>query len=468
LATNRKIRTVSEISTEFDIPESTIIDAIEAGELEAHNSPMNQAYIEESKALELWVADNRPANVFAALSDTPAAPTDDRTQLLAKLPHLARRLVNADFAALTVANENGRIVEMFVSGMSYSQAKSLGSPPVGIGVLGSLDESEAPLLLEHINTHARSTGFPEGHPDMDAMIGVGVSSSSENQVNHQSIRIYVTKIAGRSPFTTEQRAPIESLASFSKLSLDVDSLRQDETSLRIRAEQAEQAKSEFMSMINHDLKNPVAAMELALETAKIDDDYAKKQMIDDLNSSLNVQRSLIDPLLDMAMLGKSADDYDMEDCYPIDIVDIAINRQKKSTLGKDRTIEADVPGTLPAIRCDPIQIGRVFDNLIANALKYSDSPIKITAQISGTKQSLIFQVIDHGIGVPQSQTQKIFEPFSRVSATSRPFEGLGLGLAICKTIVEAHSGHIHHKSADPESNKNPGSIFEIKLPVADQ
>lgn len=140
-------------------------------------------------------------------------------------------------------------------------------------------------------------------------------------------------------------------------------------------------------MINHDLRNPVAAMQAVIETASIDQEYAENQFIEDLKSSLSLQNTLISSLLDMARLGESIDDYDVEDSYPIDLVQQCVRRQQMSPLGKNRKLEIDVPDTLPAVRCDPVQMGRVFDNLVSNALKYSDGATEITASVDeSTKQ----------------------------------------------------------------------------------
>lgn len=140
-------------------------------------------------------------------------------------------------------------------------------------------------------------------------------------------------------------------------------------------------------MINHDLRNPVAAMQAVIETASIDQEYAENQFIEDLKSSLSLQNTLISSLLDMARLGESIDDYDVEDSYPIDLVQQCVRRQQMSPLGKNSKLEIDVPDTLPAVRCDPVQMGRVFDNLVSNALKYSDGATEITASVDeSTKQ----------------------------------------------------------------------------------
>jgi K+-sensing histidine kinase KdpD len=452
-------KTVAEISTESGIPESVIAHAIQTNELNATESPAG-AKVANNNTLKNWIKDNHPAQIFAALSGNPTVPTDQRMQLLSKLPYLARKLVNADYAALTLGNQNGRIESMIVSGMSDAQTMPIGHPPVGRGVLGNLDHSDAPIRIGDIANHQRSTGFPDGHPDMKAMIGVGVSSDVNED---ETIRIYVTRISGQSSFTAEDQEVIESLAAFAKQALDFDTVRKAETDLRIRAEEAEKAKSDFMSMINHDLKNPIAAMQAAIETASIDPNYTEENLIDDIKSSLETQSALIGSLLDMARLGKTAQDFELEDYYPIDLINGAIRRSTTSPRGQNRTIESNVPTNLPALRCDPVHMGRVFDNLLTNAIKYSTETISVTALTDALKSNVIFQVVDQGPGIPKSDQDRIFEPFERITSNSKTIEGLGLGLAICKTIVEAHNGTITYRRIHPRTG---GSIFEIILPTA--
>jgi hypothetical protein len=125
LSTGNTNFTVAEISKEFGIPESVIANAIQSHELEVVESTSEGAKISDNAKLKEWVANHHPARIYAALSGTAEVPNDERMQLLANLPFLARQLVNADYAALTLSNQDGRIVDMIVSGMSESQSKPI-------------------------------------------------------------------------------------------------------------------------------------------------------------------------------------------------------------------------------------------------------------------------------------------------------------------------------------------------------
>jgi signal transduction histidine kinase len=118
-------------------------------------------------------------------------------------------------------------------------------------------------------------------------------------------------------------------------------------------------------------------------------------------------------------------------------------------------------GTLPAIDCDPLQMRQLMQNLIGNALKYHqpETPpeVKIHAeQLSGKVQ---IRVEDQGIGFEQAEAERIFQPFQRLVGRSQ-YEGSGMGLAICRRIVERHGGEITARSQPGD-----GTTFIVTLPI---
>ena len=151
----------------------------------------------------------------------------------------------------------------------------------------------------------------------------------------------------------------------------------------------------------------------------------------------------------------------MTDEVLADIVQDAVRRARRSRHGTGRQIEVDVPTYLPLIFADPNQIGRVLDNLLSNALKYSDGDVTIRSLIADDGGCILTEVSDSGRGIPQNQQQEIFDKFYRLRQTGqRGREGAGLGLAICKSIISSHGGDI-----GVESTWRRGSTFWFKLPV---
>jgi light-regulated signal transduction histidine kinase (bacteriophytochrome) len=120
-------------------------------------------------------------------------------------------------------------------------------------------------------------------------------------------------------------------------------------------------------------------------------------------------------------------------------------------------------GTLPVVSADPTQMRQLFQNLIGNALKFhkpGEKPIVRVHSISNTDSAYQIIVEDNGIGFDEQYLERIFAPFQRLHGRSSQYEGTGMGLAICKKIVERHGGSITAKSTS-----GAGSTFIVTLPL---
>jgi two-component system sensor histidine kinase KdpD len=126
---------------------------------------------------------------------------------------------------------------------------------------------------------------------------------------------------------------------------------------------------------------------------------------------------------------------------------------------QDRTLVTDLPADLPPVELDYLQMDQVLTNLIENAARYTlpASPIEVRARLEG--EQMVISVADRGPGVPPVDLERIFDKFYRVLGTQRT-TGSGLGLAVCKGLVEAHGGHIW-----AENREGGGAVFRFTLPV---
>jgi signal transduction histidine kinase len=130
----------------------------------------------------------------------------------------------------------------------------------------------------------------------------------------------------------------------------------------------------------------------------------------------------------------------------------------------DRALECDIPTDLPTLDADPSLLRRVLDNLLDNARKFSEAPVRLAGRPAADGEHLVFEVQDLGIGISAADQQRIFEPFFRSDPSrTRATGGVGLGLAVVKRIVEAHSGGI-----EVESELGRGTRFVVTLPLVQQ
>lgn len=128
---------------------------------------------------------------------------------------------------------------------------------------------------------------------------------------------------------------------------------------------------------------------------------------------------------------------------------------------KAQNLTLEIPDHLPMIQADPEKIQEVLFNLIDNAFKYSSDDSITTISCKNTGDSLVFSVRDNGIGIPREKQALLFNPYCRIeSQEGKSIAGLGLGLSICKSIVELHHGEIW-----VQSDEGTGSIFSFYLPI---
>jgi signal transduction histidine kinase len=111
------------------------------------------------------------------------------------------------------------------------------------------------------------------------------------------------------------------------------------------------------------------------------------------------------------------------------------------------------------VHCDPFRIEQVLNNLISNAIKYSPAGGNIELNVEQSHDDVLFQVSDHGMGIPEEELPYIFEPFRRVKIVKGDIPGVGLGLSVVRRIVQAHSGRI-----EVESRLGKGTTFRVRLP----
>ena len=233
-------------------------------------------------------------------------------------------------------------------------------------------------------------------------------------------------------------------------------------------EELERLRSEFIGMVSHELRSPLAAIKgsasTVLDATTPFDAAESRQYFRIINHQADRMQHLISSLLDITRIEAGVLSISPESARPLELVDEGKNTFLRS-MGR-HNIEVDVPGNLPNVTADIRRIAQVLNNLLTNAAKYSpsSSPIIIAAAQDPNRPAIIFSVIDDGTGIREDQLPHLFKKFSRADEGSERAAGDGLGLAICKGIVEAHEGRIWAES-DGEGH---GARFSFTLPIAEE
>ena len=253
---------------------------------------------------------------------------------------------------------------------------------------------------------------------------------------------------------------------FSKVTRDItDQLRTREMeTARMAAEKANQAKDDFLAALSHELRTPLmpalaAANYLASNAEKIPHEFNSE--VDTIRRNVQLEARLIDDLLDLTRVtrGKIELRFDRIDAHAIvrDSLDIVQSDIEEKRLNVLTNLQAE----RHHIWADPIRIHQVFWNLINNAVKFTPAGGQIEIRTSNDDyQHFKMEVIDNGIGIEQGQQDSLFKPFTQADSTvAHQFGGLGLGLAICKHLVDLHDGEISVHSLGPGC----GATFNITL-----
>jgi signal transduction histidine kinase len=169
--------------------------------------------------------------------------------------------------------------------------------------------------------------------------------------------------------------------------------------------------------------------------------------------------ALVDDLLDLSSVRSGKIPFQIEKC---DLIEVCQSIVEDQGLLTGRTIALEVPPAPVTVHADSDRLNQVVVNLISNAIKYSPENTPVHVRISQDKGIALIRVSDAGPGIPQDQQHQIFEPFYRAPGAKKfTANGFGLGLAICKNIIERHGGRIWC-----ESHEARGSTFFVELALA--
>ncbi|WP_281888367.1 ATP-binding protein [Paenibacillus sp. YYML68] len=256
---------------------------------------------------------------------------------------------------------------------------------------------------------------------------------------------------------------VDILLSKVKVFLELNKKKQELVAIQSELERSNQSLTEFAQVVSHDLKNPLHAIsgltELMLTKNAGQLDERGQESLRLIASSAERMNRLITDLLAFAQVNA-----DSSACQMVDLSQVICDviSDLRARLEAERG-EVTVVGQLPSIEADPTQMYQLFQNLLANGIKYhaQDRPPRIVVrQIEVPSPDICcFTIEDNGIGMAESELESIFTPFTRLS-NARGYEGTGLGLATVHNIIKRHQGFIQVTSSLGE-----GTVFKLALPI---
>lgn len=227
-----------------------------------------------------------------------------------------------------------------------------------------------------------------------------------------------------------------------------------------RIENLLKQKDEFINQLGHDLKNPLGPLVNLLpliENHVSDEKY--KEMLQVAQRNVGYMKNLVIKTIELAKLNSPNTEFIFEQVNVYDIVENIIESNKFANPKKQIHLQNLIPSDL-LLSADSLRMEELFTNLITNAIKYSHPHGTVTIEAEEENENVVLSVSDDGIGMNEEQLTHLFDEFYKADESRHDFESSGLGLPICKRIVDRHHGEIWAESP----GMNQGSTIYIRLP----
>jgi two-component system sensor histidine kinase KdpD len=377
--------------------------------------------------------EKRAASLYAISRELAAAHREE------EIVRAATGQLGAEFGAQCVIlfpNESGRIVYP----KSESQPHSLHGADLGV----------AQWVFDHGRIAGRGT---DTLPGADAVYFPLQGASGPIGV------LALLPSSLRRVFLPEQQRLLETFLNQTALAIERVRLAQAAQNAQIKVE-TESLRNSLLAGISHDLRTPLAAIvgaasSLAEEPERLAPE-ARRELARTIYDEGQRMATLANNILDMARLDAGAVTLN-RDWYPLEeIVGGVLTRMRARLDG--RPVRIALPKDAPLVKLDAVLIEQVLTNLIENALKYTPAGTGIEISAEFAPKAATVTVADEGPGIPPGLEEKLFDKFYRASP-ERAQSGVGLGLTICRAIVEAHGGTIRAENRSPR-----GAAFSFTLP----
>jgi two-component system, chemotaxis family, CheB/CheR fusion protein len=248
----------------------------------------------------------------------------------------------------------------------------------------------------------------------------------------------------------------------SERKLAEERLKESEEALRL----ADRRKDEFLALLAHELRNPLAPIRYALAANKKPGRTPEqcRQAEEIIERQVAHMSRLLDDLLDISRITRGALELKKTRSELTSIIGAAIETARPILDAKHHTLVLDLPSQPVQLEADVVRLGQVFSNLLINAAKYTDPDGRIQLRVVRQDNEVVVSVTDNGIGISADMLPRVFNMFFQShSALGRAEGGLGVGLSLVRGLLALHGGSVEARSQGP----GRGSEFIVRLPLGD-
>ena len=387
------------------------------------------------------------------------------TGVLQWLVNDVRTVADAQVAAIFLLDKPGGEVGSFVySGLVMGHRSGIEAVQCeATGVLGFAMHARRPMRLDDLRQHPSHLGFPAGHPVLTSFVSapilrqrqeVGLVYAANKRRSPAFTELderFVDRVAaelGRSPGMLTADAPPPELVD--RIAAATGALRREMEATRF-----------FLSSLSHELRGSISGIMVSSELlADRSLGTLEEPQLRALGGRIHAVAGnllvLVDNLLDLGRLAAGRLDVRLQPVDLSTVIDEVTGVISPLAETARVTVEWPSIARVPRILADPIRLRQVLVNLFTNAVKFTPAGGRAWLEIEPTEEAVRFSVCDTGRGIPPAETERIFTPFARGGDSEVP--GVGLGLAICKHIVELHGSRL-----EVSSELGVGSRFSFTL-----
>jgi signal transduction histidine kinase/CheY-like chemotaxis protein/ligand-binding sensor domain-containing protein len=437
------------------------------------NILLNQQKVLEDKVQERTKEAHQRLNELATVNEVSQALTQklELSELIQLVGNRMKELFNADITYLALLDAESQIINF-----PYQEGDQMQPLKYGEGLTskiimtgeGLLINRDADIMEEYTKSGLEQTGkravsyLGVPIPVEDKIIGVLSVQSTEHE----------------SRFTEEDKNLLNTIAINVGVALHNAELYEEAKEAKAKAEDANEAKSAFLSTVSHELRTPLTSVlgfakiirkrleDKIFPAVNVEDQKIKKTM-KQVSENLNVVVSegerltnLINDVLDLAKIESGRMEWHLKPVFLQDVISRAIASTSSLFDQKGLKLVKNISPDLPLVSADEDKLIQVVINLLSNAVKFTDKG-KVSIETFLDKGQIMVEVKDTGIGIAESDWHKVFERFRQAgdTLTDKP-QGTGLGLPICREIIEHLGGIIWMKS-----ELGVGSSFFFSIPV---
>ena len=249
------------------------------------------------------------------------------------------------------------------------------------------------------------------------------------------------------------------------LAAALDAARGEQAKLNVELQEEHRRKDEFLAMLAHELRNPLAPMVNSLQLLRQHQPPVDGGLIEIINRQLSQLSRLIDDLLDVSRVQHGRIEVRRAILRLEDVLRGALAGSRPVLDARNVAVEVDFPDGSLRVDGDDVRLTQVFSNLLHNAAKYTDPGGKVTIAASRDGNEVVIKVTDTGIGISAETLPRVFDLFTQAPVSlGRAQGGLGIGLTLVRAIVELHGGQVTAASPGIAA----GSTFTVRLPLASE